>query len=87
MNRSQRVAAIGISFGSLAELRAEIEAIATDQSTTFYLNSGNELTSRVADVARAICPGLYLARREGHRIISALFCILDDRNLVSNLHF
>ena len=63
---SQRVAAIGMNFQSIADLRAEIEAIATDQTTAFYLNSANDLTGRVTDVARAICPGLYLAQGEGH---------------------
>ena len=52
----QRVITVAINFGSDPNLRNEITALATDQSTTFYLNSANELLNIVADVARAICP-------------------------------
>ena len=86
MNRlSQRVAAIGINFGSIQDLRAEIEAIATDQGTTFYLNSANELTSRVTDVARAICPGLYLAQTEGHSNENFSKYLKDQRTILHSL--
>ena len=52
----QRVITVAINFGSDTNLRNEITALATDQSTTFYLNNANELLNIVADVARAVCP-------------------------------